>query len=483
MATKMTNARNTLAAALLAATALSACAVGPNYSRPAAAPSAAFKEAQGWTPANPIDHIDRGAWWSVFNDPTLDGLMKRVAIDNQNIAVREAAYRQARAVSAEARAAFFPTVNATASRQTSERSGGGSQVVNGVVVQRSGPITVYNAGLNASWVPDIWGRIRRQNEGAKAGYQASAADLAAATLSFQTDLAVNYFSLRAVDEQKRLLDASIQSFQQAVTLSTNQYNAGVVARSDVITAETQLRNAQAQATNLGVQRAQLEHAIATLVGVAPSELSIAEAPLTRTVPVAPAGLPSTLLERRPDIASAERQAQAASAQIGVQTAAWFPNLTLSGSYGYNSTELSNLFSASSNLWSYGPALAFQVLDFGARNARIRQARAVYDQRVATYRQTVLTAFQSVEDQLAALRVLEEEAQIRAETEASARQAEALALNRYRAGQTDITAVVQAQTVSVNAQQAALTALRQRLIASVSLIEALGGGWTNAELPG
>jgi NodT family efflux transporter outer membrane factor (OMF) lipoprotein len=469
-------------ALLLCATALAGCAVGPNYSRPAAPPSAAFKEAQGWAPSQPSDHIDRGAWWSVFNDPVLDGMMRRVAVDNQNIAVREAAYRQARALTAESRAAFFPTVSANGSRQTSERAGGGSQVINGQVVTRSGPTTVYNANLTASWVPDIWGRIRRNVESSKATNQASAADLAAATLSYQADLATNYFTLRALDEQKRLLDASVDSFRQATTLATNQYNAGVVARSDVITAETQLRGAQAQAIDLGIQRAQLEHAIAVLMGVAPSAFSLAAAPLTRDVPVAPAGLPSTLLERRPDIASAERQAQAASAQIGVQTAAWFPSLTLSGNYGYNSTALGDLFSASSNLWAYGPQLALQVLDFGARNARIRQARAVYDQRVATYRQTVLTAFQTVEDQLAALRVLQEEAVIRADTETSARQAEALALNRYKAGQTDITAVVVAQTTSLNAQQNTLAALRQRLVASVSLIEALGGGWTTADLP-
>jgi NodT family efflux transporter outer membrane factor (OMF) lipoprotein len=478
----MANLSRPLVLLLAASTVLAGCAVGPDYQRPSAPPSAAFKEAQGWTPAQPIDHIDRGAWWSVFDDPVLDALMKRVAIDNQNIAVREAAYRQARALTAEARAAFFPTLNATASRQTSERSSGGSQVINGVVVQRSGPITVYNAGLNASWAPDLWGRIRRNVEGSKAQNQASAADLAAATLSYQADLATNYFTLRALDEQKRLLDASIESYRQSVNVANNQYAAGVVARSDVITAETQLQNARAQAANLGIQRAQLEHGIAVLMGVAPSEFTLQPAPLTRTVPVAPAGLPSTLLERRPDIASAERQAQAASAQIGVQTAAWFPNLTLAGSYGYNSTELSNLFNASSNLWSYGPSLAFQLLDFGARNARIRQARAVYEQRVATYRQTVLTAFQTVEDQLAALRVLQEEAELRAQTEASARRAEELALNRYKAGQTDITAVVQAQNISLNAQQSTLTALRQRLVASVTLIEALGGGWSTADLP-
>ena len=475
-------------ALLLSASMLAGCAVGPNYSRPTSvategAPSAAaFKEAQGWKPAQPVDHIDRGAWWSVFNDSVLDGLMKRVAIDNQNVAVREAAYRQARALTSEARAAFFPTVNATTSRQTSERAGGGGQVINGQVVTNAGPTTVYNANLSASWVPDVWGRIRRNVEGSRANNQASAADLASATLSFQADLATNYFILRSLDEQKRLLDTSVESFRQATNLANNQYNAGVVARSDVITAETQLRNAQAQAIDLGIQRTQLEHAIAILVGVAPSQLSLAVAPLTRAVPVAPTGLPSTLLERRPDIAAAERLAQAASAQIGVQTAAWFPNLTLSGNYGYNSTELGSLFSASSNLWAYGPQLALQVLDFGARNARIRQARAVYDQRVASYRQTVLTAFQTVEDQLAALRILQDEAVLRAETETSARRAEELALNRYRAGQTDITAVVQAQNVSLSAQQSTLLALRQRLVASVSLIEALGGGWTTADLP-
>ncbi len=463
---------------------LAGCAVGPDYKRPETVQPVAFKENAGWTPAQPADHIDRGAWWSVYQDPTLDGLIRQIDVSNQNLAIAEATYRQARGLVSETRAALFPTVTATGGVTRAGSGGGSGQVTGGVVVGggAGGSQTRYSAALGASWAPDVWGRIRRNIEAARANAQVSAADLASARLSLQAELAANYFALRAVDEQQRLLNRNIEGYQRTVTLTNNQYQAGVAARADVITAETQLKTTQAQAVDLGVQRAQLEHAIAVLVGKAPSDFTLATASLAVAVPVAPVGVPSTLLERRPDIAGAERAVAAANAQIGVATAAFFPNLTLSGSEGYNANALGDLFNASSNIWSYGPSLALTVLDFGARKARVRQARANYDRQVAAYRQTVLVGFQTVEDQLAALRVLETEAVLRNDALTSARRAEELALNRYRAGQVDFTTVVQAQTTATAAEQNALIVQRQRLLASVSLIEALGGGWSVADLP-
>jgi NodT family efflux transporter outer membrane factor (OMF) lipoprotein len=344
-------------------------------------------------------------------------------------------------------------------------------------------VTTYNIAVGASWAPDLWGRIRRTVEAARANAQAQAADVASARLSYQTELATDYFNLRILDAQTRLLGQTVANYQQVVRITTNRYNVGVIARADLITAQTQLDNAQAQLVDLGVQRAQLEHAIAVLVGVPPSELSIAPVEaIPAAIPTVPTGVASTLLERRPDIAAAERTVAAANANIGVAVAAYYPNLTLGGSYGFSSTSLSSLFSASNAVWSVGPSLAATLVDFGARSARVREARAAYDQRVAQYRQTVLAAFQAVEDELAAARVLEQEAALRATAEADARRAEELALNRYNAGQVDFTTVVAAQNTALSSELSALTTLRSRLTASVSLIEALGGGWTAADLP-
>ena len=481
--------RSPLLATLLTGVTLSACAVGPDYRRPAVAPSPAFKEApstaNGWVPAQPMDTIDKGAWWSVFGDPVLDALEERVAVSNQTLKAAEAAYRQARALTAADQASLFPTVTLNGSN-TSSHSGGGSAttVSSGVVTTagRASNTSRYQASLGATWAVDVWGRIRRQVESDRAGAQASAADVANARLSAQTQLATDYFLLRTLDEQKALYDDTVAAYGKAATLTENQYNAGVVAKADVITARTQLLTARAQAADVGVQRAQAEHAIAVLTGHAPSDLTLAVGERPKIVPTPPVGLPSELLQRRPDIAAAERQVAEANALVGVQTAAWFPSLTLSGSYGYSGTSLGNLFTAANNVWSVGPTLAATLLDFGARQARVSQARAAYDQRVALYRQTVLTAFQQVEDQLVALRVLEQESALRDEALASARQAEALALNRYRAGQVDYTTVVQAQATALSAAQTVLTLTRQRQAASVALIEALGGGWTTADLP-
>ncbi len=461
------------------------CSVGPNYVRPSAPPSPAFKEApsaaNGWVPAQPMDAIQKGVWWSMFGDPVLDGLEKRVSVNNQNVIAAEAAYRQARALTTVDRAAFFPTVTATGSAQRSH-SGGGDSKGTSVVAGGSNDVSSYNAALGASWAPDLWGRIRRTVEADTAASQGSAADLANATLLAQAQLASSYVDLRVLDEEKSLFDDTVAAYQKSLQITQNQYNAGIVAKADVITAQTQLLSVQAQDADIGVQRAQDEHAIALLIGVAPSELTIAEAPLIRTVPVAPIDVPSTLLQRRPDIAAAERSVKQQNALIGVQVAAYYPDITLSGSYGFNAANLGDLFKSASNIWSFGGDIRETLLDFGARRGRVSQARAAYDQSVAQYRQTVLTAFQGVEDQLAALRIYEGEAKIRDQTLASARQAEALALNQYRAGTVDYTTVITAQATALSAAQSVLTVLRARQVASVTLVEDLGGGWTTADLP-
>ena len=497
-----------LAAALLALS-LSGCLVGPNYQRPTAPIAPRFKEAEGWRPAHPVDAIDKGAWWSIFNDPVLDGLERRVLTSNQTVKEYEAAYRNARQVVAEARSQFFPTVSGSAGIDDSKSSSGRGGVVTGglggvttggssatgstggtttasgsggFISSSGGPTTSYTATLDASWVPDLWGRVRRTVESDKALQQASGADIANARLSAEGTLAEDYFEIRSLDEEARIYRATVGDYQKFLQLTVNQYNAGVAARSAVLSAQTQLLDAQASLLDVGVMRGQLEHALAMLVGVAPADFALALAPLTREVPVAPTGVASTLLERRPDVAGAERRADSANALIGVAESAFYPDLTLSGEYGYGATNLGSLFNASSSLWSVGATLSDTILDFGLRRAEVRAARATYEESVAVYRQTVLTAFQGVEDQLVALNVYQQEEGVRLQAETAARQAEQLDLNEYKAGTVDYTTVITAQTTALSASQSVISVLEQRLIASVALVEDLGGGWTTADLP-
>ena len=483
-----------LAAAALAA-ALTGCTVGPDYVRPAGLPAGQplpdrFKEAQGWRPASPMAALDKGSWWTVFSDPTLDGLEARVTVTNQNVAQAEANYRQARALVAESRSEFFPTLTSSLSFQRTGSLGAQSGNIattgaGGTIVTSSngaGAINRFNGSLDASWAPDLWGRIRRTVEESRDNAQASAADLANATLSAQAELAIDYFELRLYDEDKRLLADTVAAYDRALTVVQNQYNAGVVARADLISAQTQVLDARAALIDVDQQRAAREHAIAVLVGQVPASFGLAPGRMPATVPVAPTGLASTLLQRRPDISSAERAVAASNANIGIQVSAYYPDLTLSGSLGASADDFGRLFRASNSIWSLGSSAAETLIDFGARRARVRQARAAYDASVAAYRQTVLTAFQGVEDQLAALRVLEQEATVRQQALASARRAEALALNRYRSGLVDLTTVITAQAQALNAAQTALSVSGNRLTASVSLIQNLGGGWTTADLP-
>lgn len=462
--------------------ALAGCTLGPTYVRPAAGTPAAYKEAQGWKTAEPRDTEPRGDWWSVFNDPQLDALLGQVEVSNQTIKAAEARVRGARALTQQAQAAYFPIVTANAgATRSSGRVGTGINADNGGS-QTAGARNNFNVALDVSWELDLWGRVRRTVEAGEATAQASVADLAAARLSAQAQLAQDYFLLRMQDAQLRLLRDTVDAYQKSLQLTRNQYAVGVAARADVAQADTQLKSTQAQALDAGVQRAQLEHAIAVLLGKAPADFSIAPEGVASTFPPIPSGLPSELLERRPDIAAAERRTAAANAQVGVAEAAFFPSLTLSATGGFQSSVLAQLFSLPSRYWSLGPALAQTLFDAGLRRAQSAQALAAYDENVATYRQTVLTGFQEVEDNLAALRILEEETAVQDEAVKSARESLTITLNQYRAGIANYLAVVVAQATALSNERTALAILGRRLTASVALIKALGGGWDAGQLP-
>jgi NodT family efflux transporter outer membrane factor (OMF) lipoprotein len=459
-----------------ATAALAACTAGPDYVRPSVETPSSYKEAQGWKPAEPRDGQPRGEWWKVFDDPTLDALASQVTVTNQSIKAAEAQVRQARALTDAARAAFFPVVSANATATRSGSSTGTSSTGSGTTVNLGGVRNNYNVALDLSWEIDLWGRIRRTVEASEAAAAASVGDLESATLSAQAQLASDYLLLRVQDAQIRLLQDTVAAYQRSLQLTRNQYAVGVVGRSDVAQAETQLKSTQAQAIDAAALRAQLEHAIAVLIGKPPAEFSLPAEPVTAKFPDIPPGLPSALLERRPDIAAAERRAAAANAQIGVAEAAFFPSLTLSATGGFQSSLLSELFSLPSRYWSLGPALAQVIFDAGLRRAQSAQAIAVYDQAVANYRQTVLTGFQEVEDNLAALRVLEQEAAVQEEAVKSARESLAIVLNQYRAGTANYLAVIVIQAATLNNERTAIDILGRRLAASVALVKALGGGW-------
>jgi NodT family efflux transporter outer membrane factor (OMF) lipoprotein len=468
--------------AIALAVFVAGCAVGPDYQRPSASVPATYKEApEGWKVAQPADQTDRGEWWSIYKDERLDGLEAQLNASNQTIAQYAAAYRQARALVGEARAAFFPTVGASAS-MTRSGTGAGNRSTSSSSFGQTGSVNnQYSLSLDASWEPDLWGSVRRQVNEQKAGQQGAAADLANARLSAQATLAQTYFQLRSLDAQQKLLDDTVQAYEQSLKLTQNQYAQGIVARSDVIQAQTQLQSAQASAIDNGVARAQYEHAIAVLVGEPASTFSIPPVPLDATPPAVPAQLPSVILERRPDIASAERKAAAANEQIGVEIAAFFPTLTLSAQGGFESSIFSQLLRAPSRFWTLGPSLAATIFDGGLRAARTEAARAAYDQQVATYRQTVLTAFQDVEDNLASLRILEREIVVQEQAVASAQQALAIISNQYKAGTVAYISVLTAQTTAFTSQQKLASIAGQRMVSSVGLVKALGGGWDVAQM--
>lgn len=464
------------------------CEVGPDYATPSAPTTPQFKELAGWKPATPMDGIDRGAWWSIYHDPLLDRLERELVFNNQTIRAQEAAYRQAQALVDEARAGLFPVLSANAG-VTRSGSGGGSS---GSFTNGSGTTSSFGSGGrtstsyslegSASWDLDVWGKIRRQIESDVAGAQVSAADLANARLSAQASLATDYFEMRTSDALKRLLDRTVEDYRRSLQITENQYAVGVAARSDVITAQTLLQSTISQDINVEVARQQYEHAIAVLTGHPPAELTIPPGEVAREVPVPPSSVPSALLERRPDIAAAERMMQQENALIGVAVAAYYPDISLSALFGYVGSPLGSLISVSNRVWSLGAAATETVFDAGLRSAQVRAARATYDQSVATYRQTVLTAFQQVEDELVALRVLQQQIAVQQDAVQLARRAVEIALNEYRAGTVAYTTVVTAQATALGDEETLLGLQQSRLVASVALIQALGGGFSTADLP-
>jgi len=462
--------RGALVAALAAT--VSGCMVGPDYVRPAAPTPGAFKEALGWKTAQPRDDAPRGNWWAAFRDANLDSLMSQVDMSNQTIQAAEAQVRVARAATQAARAGLFPAVTGSAVALRSSRASGSAG---------AGVANSYNATLDLSWEIDLWGRARRGVESSQASAQASSADLAAAALSAQALLAQDYFLLRVQDAQIDLLRETAVAYERSLQLTRNQYAAGIVARGDVAQAETQLRSTQAQLLDARIARAQLEHAIAVLIGKPPSELTIAPEAFSPVFPQTPVTVPTLLLERRPDIASAERTVAAANAQIGVAEAAFYPSLSLGAAGGFQSSAIGSLLSLPSRYWSLGPALAQTLFDAGLRTAQKEQAIAEWEGAVANYRQTVLSGFREVEDNLAALSLLEQEAAVQADAVKSAKESAAIANNQYKAGTTSYLAVVVLQAAALNNERTALDILGRRLAASVALIKALGGGWNAATL--
>jgi len=461
-----------LNAVLLVLATLSACAVGPDYVRPVTISTAdmptKFKES--WKQAEPQDQAIPVKWWSVFNDPALDVLITQVATSNLTLAQAEASYRQSTSLLENAQSAYLPTLTANVS---SSRAHAASSL--------PGSITTTKAvSIGTSWEVDLWGGIRREIESVENTALSGYANLQAVRLSMQAQLAQNYFQLRVLDAQIELYKHTIEDYQRSLSMTQNQYAAGIVASDSVILAETQLKSTEAQALDLGILRAQMEHAIAVLIGKAPSNFTIAAIPLTLNtalpqVPLLPQGLPSALLERRADIASAERTVAAANAQIGVTKAAFFPTLSLNASGGYQST-LGNWLSLPNRIWSVGPSLAVSLFDGGARRALNAQAIAAYDGTVASYRQTVLTGFQEVEDNLVALRILQNEATVQHQAVIASRKSVEVTLNQYKAGIVNYQNVISVQTTALTNERAELDIINRRLAASVLLIKALGGGW-------
>jgi NodT family efflux transporter outer membrane factor (OMF) lipoprotein len=467
--------RSTLVASAVAAL-LSACAAGPDYVRPTLDVPAAFKESGAWKTAEPRPADSGQPWWTAYRDPVLDTLMQDAERANLTLVQSEASYREARALADAARAGLFPTLGASGGVVRERTNSSGTPKT----------VSVDTLGLSASWEPDLWGSVRRGIEAGNASAQASAYDLAAAHLSIQTTLAQDYVQLRIVDQQRDLYATTIEAYAKALKLTQAQHGAGIALGSDVALAQSTLSTAQAAAVDLEATRALLEHAIAVLTGRAPAQFTLAALPpgqpFAMEIPATPAGLPSALLEHRPDIAAAERRAAEANANIGVARAAYFPSLTLSGSGGFDAAAMGSLFDTPSRIWSLGAALAQTIFDGGLRSAHTAEAVAAYDVTVAAYKATVLAGFQQVEDQLATLRLLDREAVLQAQAVQAAQLAERLAMTQYRAGTATYLGVITAQQSSLAAQRTAAILRGRQLAASVSLISATGGGWTASASP-
>ena len=453
--------------------AASGCAIGPNYQRPSGPDVSAFKEAEGWVSAAPADMLERGPWWLLFDDPVLTNLASQVEVSNQNVVAAVASYAQARALVREQQAGLFPAVTLDGGANRSQSASGNPNTA-GSGSRRAG--NSYQVSIGGSWEPDVWGRLGRTVDSASASAQASEADLASARLSAQGELAVNYLTLRQLDAQKELFGTTLAGFQRTLEITQNRYTAGIAAKTDVLQAQTQLANARADEAGLTRQRARLEHAIAVLVGEAPANFSLAPSAWNPSVPDVPVGVPSELLQRRPDIAVAERSVAVANEQIGIARAAYYPSLSLGASYGLGASRVADLFGVSSSVWSFGLSAAQSLFKAGATTARVEGREAAHAQAVARYRQTVLTAFQGVEDQLAATRVLLVQQGLRRQASEAADQVEQQVLNRYRSGQVSYTEVITAQATALNARRALVQAMADRQTTAVALIQSLGGGW-------
>jgi len=470
------------------------CSVGPKYVRPPVEsppaykeiPQAAAKGSEVWRTTQPREGANRGNWWKVYNDPQLNELEEKASSSSQEIAAAADSFLAARAMVREARSQYFPTLSTNPSILNSRPSPGqfggvraGSISGVGLTVKS---YTDYSLPFDASWEPDFWGRVRSTVRANTYAAQASAADLENVRLTVQAELAVDYYELRAQDSLKELLDSTVIAYQDALNLTTTQYKAGLSSDEAVAQAETQLKSTQAQDTNLGILRAQYEHAISVLIGQPASSFSLPAKALAANPPAIPVGIPSELLERRPDIAAAERSMAQANAQIGVAKAAYFPAILLSASGGFGNSSASNWFTWPSRFWSVGPSLAETIFDAGLRKATVQQYRATYDQTVANYQQTVLAAFQQVEDNLASLRILSQDIdQQDAAVQAATRNLQEADV-RYKAGLDPYLNVITAQTALLTDQQAAVNFRMQQMVASVQLIKALGGGWDSAQIP-
>jgi NodT family efflux transporter outer membrane factor (OMF) lipoprotein len=467
--------------------ALAGCMVGPKYVKPGAPTPAAYKEqppasyqgADQWRPANPTDQASRGKWWEIFSDSELNGLEEQIATSNQTLKVSEARFREARAAIRFNRASQFPTISTSPNASYVKSSDYTPSFPAKVQEVSQGDFVLP---IDLSYELDLWGRVRRAVAAAREEAQATAGDYKATKLSLEAELAMDYFELRSADAQKQLLDDTVKAYTDNVHLTTHRYKGGVAPRSDVAQAQTQLDATRVQDTDISVQRAQFEHAIAILIGKPPAEFSLAAAPLKTQPPIIPTGLSSELLQRRPDIAAAERRMAEANQQIGIARAAYFPTVTLDGTAGFEGTHASNWFTWPAGFWALGPSLAETLVDAGRRRATSESARANYDATVAIYRQTSLTAFQEVEDNLAALRILENETQQQDQAIASSKDSLHLFTNRYQGGADTYLQVITAETIELANERNAIDILRRRMDASVLLVKALGGGWDVAKLP-
>src|SRR6267143_1291961 len=458
---------------------LSGCVVGPKYHQPAVQAPPAYKEVGDWKPAQPNDHNLGGNWWTIFQDPQLDALEQQINVGNQNLKAAEAQFRQARATLRYYRADYYPTVTAGPSATRQRISG-----------RRPPPTSIFDGityndfvlPFSVSYQVDVWGRVRKNVESYREQAQASAADLATVNLSMHADLAVDYFQARSLDAEEQLLNSTVKQYEQALELNESRFQGGIASEVEVEQAKTQLQTTRAAAIDVGVLRAQYEHAVANLIGKPPAEFSLPPLPLTAPPPHVPVSVPSELLERRPDIAAAERRVASANAQIGVAKSAYYPSISLGASGGFESSAITTLINGPSGLWSIGLSAVGTIFDVGRRRSLNDQARAAYDTQVAVYREDVLTGFQQVEDSLAAVRILENEAKVQDEAVASAQRSLDLSITRYKGGVTSYLEVITAQTAALSNEVTQVNILGRRMASTVLLIQALGGGWDRSSLP-